>query len=59
MKQNEIELKEKLNQFNRENNFLNQKIEEHSTKNKNLLEDVNHSNKKLNESTYELDLIKS
>jgi len=59
IKNREIELKEKNNINNREINQQHHKLENLSIKNKNLVEDLNSSNKKLNNLNYELDLLKS
>jgi hypothetical protein len=59
IKQNEIELKEKINSTNRENNNLNQRLEDALIRNKNLSDELNSSNKKLNNISYELELSKN
>lgn len=59
LKQSEIELREKQNQINREINLINRKFDEEVLKNKNIIDDLNCSNKKLSESNYELNLYKN
>lgn len=59
LKQSEIGLKEKINQFTRENNLLTRKVEEEVIKNKNILDEFNLSNKKLSDNNYDLNLYKN